>query len=465
MNPGVPFRAFKNTLSVYERKGEILGQTRKLDGSRRVCSTAAMKWIPALTALAGAMMLSAQDAPKSEVELRLAAMEAEFQAGYRQQVAFAHELSVGELNQKYGGALTRAQEDASKRGDLEGALLFRDEKARIEAGKGVPATDEANVPTALKTLRETYRTALTKLEADRSALADPLVKAQDEKLAAYQTLLTTQGRLDDALRVKEARDALATTQQRLGDASPGAGAVAYLGHSVYEASALKKFPKNANLAIDQDWLEKGDKVIAEARRLGLKVVLGFQGKDLVEVEAKGIPLAVANSDVVIAMMWRGPYYAGFTPADLTAFGNKLHQASPRMQFWAAFVEKPRGKVQTLPVPPEVDVISVVSYFAPNAEEVRKKADDVLAGWMQKAEGRPVLFEWSASGRDNSGRGLVPQTQPGTFLAMQEARDRFKAAGLLFGHIGKKDDFEGVDSKRELIEEIEEKITLQPAASR
>lgn len=419
-----------------------------------------MKVFLTLLGLAAAPCLSAQEPPKSEVDLRLAAMEAEFQAGFRQKVAFAHELSVGELNTKYGAALTRAQDDASKRGDLETAILYREEKARVDAGKGVPATDEATVPPALKALRETYRTTLAKLDAERAVLAAPLMKEQDQKLAEYQTLLTTQGRLDDALKVKSARDALAAALQRAGDgAGRSGGSDSYLGHAVYAVSALKKFPKNANLVIDWSWKEEGDTVIREAKRLGLKVVLAFFGEDHAIAEEKGIPLAIANSDVVIGVMWRGPYYAGFSPDDLSAFGKKLHQAAPRMQFWVAFVEKPRGNYQTLPVPPEVDVIGVFTYAAPNPEEIRKKSDDVLAAWLKKADGRPVLLGWSASGK---GTGLVPETKPGTFTAMQEIRDRVGAAGLLLGHIGKNENFVGIDSKPELMREIEEKITRQPA---
>ncbi|MEQ1838996.1 MAG: hypothetical protein ABL994_01190 [Verrucomicrobiales bacterium] len=405
--------------------------------------------------------LLAQGNNPTEVDARLAVMEAEFQAMFRPKVSFAHEIEVAELNTKYQGALDRAQEEAAKRGDLEGALIFREETTRINGGKGVPENDEQNAPAALLQLRATYRIAKAKLDAERAVAAAPLVKAQDQKLSDYQTLLTKQNRIDDALKVKAARDLLGTALQRLSAGATGSNPVAdgYLGHLVWKPKALEKFPKESNLVIDMGWMESGDAVIKEAKRLGLKVVLGFDGKSLEAAESVAIPLAIANSEVVIGLMWRGPYFSGFTPADLTAFGNKVHGAMSRLQFWGAFVEKPRGKYQTLPVPPEVDVIVVVSYFAPNPEEVEKKAQDTLPGWMAKANGRPVLLEWSASGKKPS--GIVPETIPGTMTAMQTARDGSGAVGLVLGQIGENDGILGLDEKRELLTEIKEKITRKP----
>lgn len=405
--------------------------------------------------------LFAQGNNPTEVDATLAAMDAEFQALFRQNVAIAHETSLAELNARYQAALERAQEEAAKRGDLDTAVIFRGEKTRISEGKGVPERDDETIPAALMQLRTTYRTTKAKLDADRSAAAEPLLKAQDKKLSDYQTLLTTQNRIDDALKVKTARDQLGSTLQKLSAGAPGSDPAAdgYLGHLVWDPDALEKFTKESNLAIDMGWTENGDAVILAAKRLGIKVVLGFDGKTLEAAETQAIPLALANRDVVIGLMWRGPYFAGFTPADLTMFGNKVHQAMPSLQFWGAFVEKPRGKYQTLPVPPEVDVIVVVSYYAPNPEEVDKKAKDTLPGWMAKANGRPVLLEWTASGKKPS--GIVPETIPGTMTAMQTARDESGAAGLILGQIGENDGIVGLDEKRDLLSEIKEKITRKP----
>ncbi|MBL9151223.1 MAG: hypothetical protein JNK37_02000 [Verrucomicrobiales bacterium] len=422
-----------------------------------------MKTLLTLILCLSPLLLVAQANNPTEVEARLAVLQSDFQTVFQQSVTFSHEVAVGDLNLKFQGALDRAQEDAARRGDLDSAVVYREEKTRITESKGVPDQDAPDTPSPLRQLRATYRTAKAKLDADRAAAAEPLLKAQDQKLADYQTLLTTQNRLDDALKVKAARDALGTSLQRLSAAATGADPAAdgYLGHLVWSPKVLAQFPKESNLVIDMGWIDGGDAVIQEAKRLGLKVILGFSGETLDAAERTAIPLAVANHDVVLGLMWRGPYFAGFTPADLTAFGNKVHQAMPKLQFWGAFVEKPRGRVQTLPVPPEVDAIVVISFFAPSPDEVQQKAADTLPGWMSKANGRPVLLEWTASGRKPA--GLVPETQPGTLTAMQTARDEAGAVGLILGQLGENDGIVGLDEKRELLTEIKEKITRKPAA--
>jgi len=48
------------------------------------------------------------------------------------------------------------------------------------------------------------------------------------------------------------------------------------------------------------------------------------------------------------------------------------------------------------VPEEVDVLLVMTYYAPDPAEVERKRIDVLPGWVAKAKGRPLLLEWNGS---------------------------------------------------------------------
>jgi hypothetical protein len=158
-------------------------------------------------------ILAAQSSPakNSEVESRLALYEAEFSASYETVVGRTFKEQVRQLDLRYLQALDRALENATQGGLLEDALAFRAEKMRIAETTGVPGTDREDEPASLKRLRGTYRIELKKLAAERDLSAVPLTKEYDGRLEAYQTLLTTEGKLDDALRVKAARAKLAGT--------------------------------------------------------------------------------------------------------------------------------------------------------------------------------------------------------------------------------------------------------------
>lgn len=141
----------------------------------------------------------------SAADRQIALYEAEFAAAYDQGVRRAHDAKVRDLDLKYLQALERALEAATKAAQLEEALAIREEKKRFEQVTGVPAGDAATDPAALVQLRATYRTQIQKLEAERDVAAAPLLAEYDAKLEAYQTLLTTEGKLDEALKVKAAR--------------------------------------------------------------------------------------------------------------------------------------------------------------------------------------------------------------------------------------------------------------------
>ena len=208
-----------------------------------------------------------------------------------------------------------------------------------------------------------------------------------------------------------------------------------------------------NLLFDAGWQEYGDKLIQRARGSKLKLALLFNHKQVALAETRGIALAKANQDVVIALAWTGAYFNGETPGDLSRFGQKLHKEVPRLQFWATFVEKPRGHYETNPVPPAVDVIVVDQYFDGTPEGAERKARDVLPGWVQKANGRPLLLQWCACARKPP--GLIPGCKPGTMLKLADLLEQYKLSGLVLGHYGTRDGFKGLESNRALEQEVQE----------
>ncbi|HBJ86312.1 MAG TPA: hypothetical protein DDZ88_21145, partial [Verrucomicrobiales bacterium] len=163
-------------------------------------------------------------APASELDQRLAALDASFQAAVERDANTAFKASIAALDKLYLTALDRALATASKGGKLEEALALREEKQRIEKGQGVPSeVDESTqapgkVPDTLKTLRKTYRSTTAQHEATKLKAMQPLYDKYDQALAAVQTELTQAQKLDDAMRVKSVREQIAAN--RGGAAAP-----------------------------------------------------------------------------------------------------------------------------------------------------------------------------------------------------------------------------------------------------
>jgi serine/threonine protein kinase len=139
---------------------------------------------------------------------RLAQLEASFKARYETDAQKSFLAAVAALNQSYlvnGIARARAAAQATD----EIAALDA-EKAAIEKGAGVPAEDAADVPESLKALRSTYRTALAKLETDRTKAAAPLYEIYLKALDAYVIELTRVDKIKEAQEVQALRERIAT---------------------------------------------------------------------------------------------------------------------------------------------------------------------------------------------------------------------------------------------------------------
>lgn len=157
----------------------------------------------------------------------LSALKAKFQEKVDREIEPGYQKAVETLKQQYATALDRAIAAAAEAANLEEAVSLREEKQRIEAGGMPPEADLDTVPEALQKLRAAFRTALAKIEADRRTRQDPLLRALDKELARLQDDLTRAQRLDDALKIRAAReqlvDELATTTSAESASVDGAG--------------------------------------------------------------------------------------------------------------------------------------------------------------------------------------------------------------------------------------------------
>lgn len=163
----------------------------------------------------------AQVTPPTEVDRQLAVLDAELAADYEETIGASYKARVQDLDLKFSLALKRALEAATQSGQLDEALAIREEKKKFDEESFVPASDAPGDPPALIQLRATYRTQLQKFSDERDLAAVPIRAAHDAKLETYQTQLTREGRLDDALKVKAVREKLATTPVPAG-ATPSA---------------------------------------------------------------------------------------------------------------------------------------------------------------------------------------------------------------------------------------------------
>lgn len=139
-------------------------------------------------------------AKANEVDARLADIDARFQEAMNREVSRPHDEAVAKLNAQYAAALERTAGGGLPPADV---AAFRAEIERVRAQQP-PAEDAPAVP-ALAPMRATYRDSLAKLIRARDVKAQPVWAGYDKLLNDYQTELTRQDRIDDALKVKAKR--------------------------------------------------------------------------------------------------------------------------------------------------------------------------------------------------------------------------------------------------------------------
>lgn len=102
---------------------------------------------------------------------------------------------------KYETSLGELQNQFQKAADLEGSLAVRAERTRVRAEQSLSEKDYAHEPKSLRTLQQTMVTRMQDLVAGVVAESLP-------KLVEYKKQLTVEGKLDEALAVKQAIERL-----------------------------------------------------------------------------------------------------------------------------------------------------------------------------------------------------------------------------------------------------------------
>jgi hypothetical protein len=119
-----------------------------------------------------------------------------------------------DLLSKYETQLGELQLQFQKAADLDGALAVRSERERLHAEQALSEKNIANDPKSLRSLQQGTLTKMNELVSGVVAEAVP-------KLVEYKKQLTVEGRLDDALAVKQAIERLQNANVPIIRAEPG----------------------------------------------------------------------------------------------------------------------------------------------------------------------------------------------------------------------------------------------------
>ncbi|MEQ1751388.1 MAG: hypothetical protein ABL974_18335, partial [Prosthecobacter sp.] len=150
---------------------------------------------------------------------RIDKLEAGFKAAYDIKAQKPYIAAVAALNQSYiTNGIARALTQANGKSDEVAALDA--EKTAIEKGEGVPAEDAADTSESVKALRNTYRIALAKLEADRTKAAAPLYDIYLKALDAYIIELTRADKIQQAQDVQAFREKIAQQKNQVATPAP-----------------------------------------------------------------------------------------------------------------------------------------------------------------------------------------------------------------------------------------------------
>ena len=146
--------------------------------------------------------------PRAEVEKWLATTDAQQLEAYDKLVTKPFDAALANLSTRYIAALDAGLAKCSAAGQLEQALVWRNERQEFDQSHNV-GTDNASTPPALKTLRAEFRQNLANVEQQRIANVKTHYANYDAILNKNITLLTQKQRLDDALLLQNKRKELA----------------------------------------------------------------------------------------------------------------------------------------------------------------------------------------------------------------------------------------------------------------
>ena len=149
-----------------------------------------------------------------------------------------------DLLSKYENQLGDLQLQLQKTADLEGALAVRDERTRVHAEQALSDANFAKEPKSLRTLQQT---TLAKM----NDLVSGVVAESLPKLVELKKQLTVDGRLDDALAVKQCIERLQNANVPINRAEAGGMVTAETLLRAYGADRLRadKTYKGVRIAV------------------------------------------------------------------------------------------------------------------------------------------------------------------------------------------------------------------------
>lgn len=144
-------------------------------------------------------------------------LQQSFDKAVSEKATAPYRAAVAELNRKYSAAIDRLTTAATQAGDLDTALILREEKSRL-LPEGTLPEDTESTPAALKAARATYRQQVAALQSARDAATQPLKQHFITLLQGLLTQTTQAGKLDEALTLREK---IASLSSKTDPAPPG----------------------------------------------------------------------------------------------------------------------------------------------------------------------------------------------------------------------------------------------------
>ncbi len=200
----------------------------------------------------------------------------------------------------------------------------------------------------------------------------------------------------------------------------------WLGCDVGEAAdqLVAEVAPFANFLWDHNWTTRGEQVVQEARRHGLKIVFAlFDRKDFQSFRERGVPLVEKNRDVVIGIGSMCPPGFGIEPAEVSDFAREIKRILPGIQYCLSVVDP--DKAASYAALSEVDVLFPEECSYHSADEVRSRAEDSLSKWTALAKGRPIIPILN----------YEPGVQAGTYRAYADCAEKRELPGVIVAPYG------------------------------
>ncbi len=146
-------------------------------------------------------MALAQEAEKVIPEV--APLEEKYEVAIRKDIMPQQEAAVLDLKAKHAARVTAQMESARKSGKLDVVVALKEEADLLSRGEPVALTDQPETPESVKKLRAIYLSELVKINQDKNKKLKPHRDQLAKSLSPLVDDLTREGRVGEALRVKQ----------------------------------------------------------------------------------------------------------------------------------------------------------------------------------------------------------------------------------------------------------------------